>query len=52
MNAERKPQIHSTFAMQPWKFTAMFRPCIDLHEGKVKQIAGGTLGELERREPG
>ena len=23
---------------------AMFRPCIDLHEGKVKQIVGGTLG--------
>src|SRR2546426_11676885 len=25
----------------------MFRPCIDLHEGKVKQIVGGTLaGDL------
>jgi phosphoribosylformimino-5-aminoimidazole carboxamide ribotide isomerase len=23
---------------------AVFRPCIDLHEGKVKQIVGGTLG--------
>ena len=23
----------------------MFRPSIDLHEGKVKQIVGGTLGE-------
>src|SRR5579863_952361 len=22
----------------------MFRPCFDLHEGKVKQIVGGTLG--------
>ncbi len=22
----------------------MFRPCIDLHEGKVKQLVGGTLG--------
>ncbi len=22
----------------------MFRPCIDLHEGKVKQIGGGSLG--------
>ena len=22
----------------------MFRPCIDLHEGKVKQLIGGTLG--------
>ncbi len=26
----------------------MFRPCIDLHEGKVKQIVGGTLSA----EPG
>ncbi|HVV70494.1 MAG TPA: phosphoribosylformimino-5-aminoimidazole carboxamide ribotide isomerase [Verrucomicrobiae bacterium] len=26
----------------------MFRPCIDLHEGKVKQIVGSTLS----REPG
>jgi len=26
----------------------MFRPCIDLHQGKVKQIVGGTLGT----EPG
>ena len=27
----------------------MFRPCIDLHEGKVKQIVGGTLkAEPER----
>src|SRR5262245_31792602 len=22
----------------------MFRPCIDLHEGKVKQLVGSTLG--------
>ena len=27
----------------------MFRPCIDLHEGKVKQIVGGTLGETGPR---
>ncbi len=26
----------------------MFRPCIDLHEGRVKQIVGGTLGEAGR----
>jgi phosphoribosylformimino-5-aminoimidazole carboxamide ribotide isomerase len=26
----------------------MFRPCIDLHEGKVKQIVGGSLGEAVR----
>ena len=27
----------------------MFRPSIDLHEGKVKQIVGGTLGEAGLR---
>ena len=26
----------------------MFRPCIDLHEGKVKQIVGGSLGGRDR----
>ena len=25
----------------------MFRPCIDLHEGRVKQVVGGTFGEGE-----
>jgi phosphoribosylformimino-5-aminoimidazole carboxamide ribotide isomerase len=25
----------------------MFRPCIDLHEGRVKQIVGGTLGDSQ-----
>src|SRR5437870_8578951 len=27
----------------------MFRPCIDLHQGKVKQIVGGTLGTAAER---
>src|ERR1700761_9092642 len=27
----------------------MFRPCIDLHEGKVKQIVGGTLNDSGAR---
>jgi phosphoribosylformimino-5-aminoimidazole carboxamide ribotide isomerase len=27
----------------------MFRPCIDLHEGKVKQIVGGTLTDAGAR---
>jgi phosphoribosylformimino-5-aminoimidazole carboxamide ribotide isomerase len=27
----------------------MFRPCIDLHEGRVKQIVGGTLGASPER---
>ncbi len=26
----------------------LFRPCIDLHDGKVKQIVGGTLDTSER----
>lgn len=26
-----------------WLMSCCFRPCIDLHEGKVKQIVGGTL---------
>ena len=24
---------------------SLFRPCIDLHDGKVKQIVGGTLSD-------
>lgn len=27
----------------------MFRPCIDLHEGKVKQLVGGTLSDNPNR---
>ncbi len=28
-----------------------FRPCIDLHDGVVKQIVGGTLSDTESRGP-
>jgi phosphoribosylformimino-5-aminoimidazole carboxamide ribotide isomerase len=35
----------STEASRAVSMTGMFRPCIDLHEGKVKQIVGGTLSE-------
>ena len=28
-----------------------FRPCIDLHHGKVKQIVGGTLRDDEGSAP-
>lgn len=24
-------------------YTSSFRPCIDIHQGKVKQIVGSTL---------
>lgn len=27
-----------------------FRPCIDIHDGKVKQIVGGSLGQADRAE--
>ena len=26
-----------------------FRPCIDIHNGKVKQIVGGSLKDLDDR---
>ena len=29
----------------------LFRPCIDLHQGKVKQIVGGTLRDGEADQP-
>jgi phosphoribosylformimino-5-aminoimidazole carboxamide ribotide isomerase len=29
---------------------SLFRPCIDLHDGKVKQIVGGTLDANEKPE--
>jgi phosphoribosylformimino-5-aminoimidazole carboxamide ribotide isomerase len=32
-----------------FNFDRMFRPCIDLHEGKVKQIVGGTLSDAGAR---
>jgi phosphoribosylformimino-5-aminoimidazole carboxamide ribotide isomerase len=33
--------------MAPEHRRSMFRPCIDLHEGQVKQIVGGTLSRNE-----
>ncbi len=34
--------------MGGYKLQTVFRPCIDLHEGKVKQIVGGTLRDDSR----
>lgn len=31
--------------MAPEQRRSTFRPCIDLHEGQVKQIVGGTLSD-------
>jgi phosphoribosylformimino-5-aminoimidazole carboxamide ribotide isomerase len=39
-----------TLNFELWTYlAAMFRPCIDLHEGKVKQIVGGTLSDAGAR---
>ena len=27
-----------------------FRPCIDIHDGKVKQIVGDTISDLGRED--
>ena len=31
--------------MAPARRKSLFRPCIDLHDGQVKQIVGGTLSD-------
>lgn len=31
--------------MGDYRRRSRFRPCIDLHDGKVKQIVGGTLSD-------
>lgn len=33
------------FPLPVFQLSHVFRPCIDLHEGKVKQIVGGTLND-------
>jgi len=42
------PPVRPVHGFKPdgrtWTRKNMFRPCIDLHEGKVKQIVGGSLG--------
>ncbi len=35
----------STLLSRRFRVSRVFRPCIDLHEGKVKQIVGGTLSD-------
>jgi phosphoribosylformimino-5-aminoimidazole carboxamide ribonucleotide (ProFAR) isomerase len=32
-------------ASAPPRRRSIFRPCIDLHDGQVKQIVGGTLSD-------
>ena len=38
-------QRHQTRTMADCKRRSRFKPCIDLHDGKVKQIIGGTLSD-------
>jgi len=37
--------FRSTSGVECRQYHVMFRPCIDLHEGRVKQIVGGTLSD-------
>jgi phosphoribosylformimino-5-aminoimidazole carboxamide ribotide isomerase len=37
----------SSFFARPPARKSVFRPCIDLHEGVVKQIVGGTLSDTD-----
>jgi phosphoribosylformimino-5-aminoimidazole carboxamide ribonucleotide (ProFAR) isomerase len=34
-------------SVMPSSRRSLFRPCIDLHDGHVKQIVGGTLSESD-----
>lgn len=47
-NASATPKVRTTLPTRacPVSMRAMrFRPCIDLHNGRVKQIVGGTLAD-------
>lgn len=39
------------FPAKPKKTCAAFKPCIDLHEGRVKQIVGSTLSDDASKGP-
>lgn len=41
------PPLDLALSNSPLSFSGVFRPCIDLHEGRVKQIVGGTLGAAQ-----
>lgn len=45
MVAARPAENRSTFSRRQTTLRGVFRPCIDLHEGKVKQIVGGSLSD-------
>lgn len=40
------PRYNRAVVFTPWEIPlTQFRPCIDLHQGKVKQIVGGSLND-------
>ena len=41
------PETVSTVRAFMTSRRSLFRPCIDLHDGHVKQIVGGTLSESD-----
>lgn len=41
--ADNLPREISTVHYKGWSSRMKFRPCIDIHNGKVKQIVGGSL---------
>lgn len=43
-------KIHSLRNIKESEYSMKFRPCIDLHGGKVKQIVGGTYNETGAKE--
>ena len=47
----RRPEVAGGGSSSTLSFMAsrrsLFRPCIDLHDGHVKQIVGGTLSETD-----
>ena len=42
-SASHNHDIRLIFVRSPMRRRTRFRPCIDLHDGKVKQIVGGSL---------
>lgn len=47
LNKKQKQQLlTSQTSLEPARCAVRFRPCIDIHKGKVKQIVGSTLHDL------
>ncbi|KAJ6825497.1 1-(5-phosphoribosyl)-5-[(5-phosphoribosylamino)methylideneamino] imidazole-4-carboxamide isomerase, chloroplastic-like isoform X3 [Iris pallida] len=44
--AKLRKYSHSSRSLLPVRCAVRFRPCIDIHKGKVKQIVGSTLDDV------